>query len=83
MGIWALRYGQTSIAFRTVEWLRLNERTGRPVEGIPSGLHARAVLATISAPIRSDPSFHYYMYQLARRLSRVKLVVICGARSAL
>ena len=54
-----------------------------PVERLPSGLHVHGVLATISAPFRSGPSFPHCMCQWARRLSRVKLAVICGARSAL
>ena len=54
-----------------------------PVYRIPPGLHAHGTLATISAPIRSGPSFPHYMCQWARRLSGVKLAVICGAWSAL
>ena len=38
-------------------------------------------LATISASFRSGPSFPYLTYQQTRRLSRVKLAVICGNRS--
>ena len=51
-------------------------RQGRKEEArLPSGLNEHAALATISAPIRSSPSFHY-LCQGARRLSRVKLTVI-------
>ena len=48
----------------------------RPVESLPSGLHAHGALVTVWAPIRSGPSFLHYMYQWARRLSRVELAVI-------
>ena len=53
-----------------------------PAERLPSGLHAHGTLVTIWAPTRSGPSFPHYMCQWARRLSRVKLAAICGARSA-
>ena len=54
-----------------------------PVERLPSGLHTYGVFAAISAPFRSGSSVPHYMCKWARRLSRVKLAVICGARSAL
>ena len=54
-----------------------------PVERLPSGLHVHSALVTMSAPFRSGPSFPHYTCQWPRRLSRVKLAVVCGARSAL
>ena len=54
-----------------------------PVERLPSGLNVHGALATISAPIRSGPSFPYSMCQWASRLSRVKFAIICGVRSVL
>ena len=51
--------------------------------GLPSGLHSHAALATISAPVRSGPSFPHFKCQGSHRLSRAKLAVICGARPAL
>ena len=54
-----------------------------PVEMLPLGLHAHGARAAISAPFRSGPSFTHYVWQWARHLSRVRLAVICGARSDL
>ena len=33
-----------------------------PIERLPSCLHAHGAYATISAPLRSDPSFPHYIY---------------------
>ena len=57
-----------------------------PVEGLPSGLHAHGAPATIWAPIRSSPSFPQASATICANGSvdcRVKLAVICSARSAL
>ena len=48
------------------------------VERLPSGLHTNDAFVAIWAPIRSGPSLPHFMC-----LTRVKLAVICSARSAL
>ena len=48
-------------------------------ERIPSGLHTNGAFVAIWAPIRSGTSFPHYECQGPRRLSRVKLAVICSA----
>ena len=64
------------------ERLKLRERMAFClVERLSSGLHSHGAFATISAPIRSCQSFPYSVCQWAGRLSRVKLAMICGARS--
>ena len=58
---------------------------GRPVsvEKLPLGLHTHGTFMTVWAPIRSGPSFPHYVCRRARPPLRVKLAVICGARSHL
>ena len=62
--------------------VKVSRAHGCPVERLPSGLHAHGALATIWAPIWSGPSFPNICAS-ERRLFRVKLAGICGARSAL
>ena len=47
-----------------------------------SRMDTHAALTTVSAPIRSGPRFPHCMCRWVRHLSRVKLAVMCGARSA-
>ena len=48
-------------------------------ERLPPRLHTNGAFVAIWAPIRSGPSFPHYECQGPRRLSRVKLAVICSA----
>ena len=63
------------------EWLRLHEcmaLSRREASLTPARVRrSRDLFGTVSV------RFPHYMRQLARRLSRVKLAVICGTRSAL
>ena len=60
-----------------------NERNGREVQGLPTGLDGNAALTTISIPIRSGPTSPLSLCASeSRRPPRVKRALPCGARSA-